>query len=104
MSETAVEHLKRAKKLYPQVDPDPSRVHTIPYLDELLSDDEFYEFPDALYYYVDGLQGAHGMTNEMKEHFKRLDIANYFVWQLQMFVQEFIQKELKKLGLDIRTE
>ena len=104
LSETAVEHLKRAKNLYPQVDPDPARVRTIPYLDELLSDDEFYEFLDALYYYVDGLQGAHGMTDEMKEHFKGLDIENYFVWQLQMFVQEFIQKEIKKLGLDIRTE
>lgn len=104
LSETAVEHLKRAKKLYPQVDPEPARVHTIPYLDELLSDDEFYEFLDALYYYVEDLQGAHGMTDEMKEHFKGLDIENYFVWQLQMFVQEFIQKEIKKLGLDIRTK
>ena len=44
------------------------------------------------------------MTDEMKEHFKGLDIENYFIWQLQMFVQEFIQKEIKKLGLDIETK
>lgn len=104
LSEAAVEHLKRAKALYPQVDPDPDKIHTMPYLDELLSDKGFYEFLDALYYYVEGLRSAHGMTDEMKEHFRGLDIEGYFIWQLQMFVQEFIQKEITKLGLDIKTE
>ena len=102
LSEAAVECLKRAKEMYPQTDME--QTHTMPYLDELLSDKEFYEFLDALYYYVEGLQGTQGMTDEMKEHFKGLDIEGYFVWQLQMYVQEFIQKELKKLGLDITTE
>ena len=102
LSEKAVELLKRAKELYPQTDLE--RTRTMPYLDELLSDKEFYEFLDALYYYVEGLQGTQGMTDEMKAHFKGLDIEGYFVWQLQMFVQEFIQKEIKKLGLDITTE
>ena len=102
MSEAAVECLKRAKEMYPQTDLE--QTHTMPYLDELSSDKEFYEFLDALYYYVEGLQGTQGMTDEMKEHFKGLDIEGYFVWQLQMYVQEFIQKEIKKLGLDIRSE
>ena len=102
LSEAAVECLKRAKEMYPQTDME--QTHTMPYLDELLSDKEFYEFLDALYYYVEGLQGAQGMTDEMKEHFKGLDIEGYFVWQLQMYVQEFIQKEIKKLGMDITTE
>lgn len=102
LSEKAVELLKRAKEMYPQTDLE--RTRTMPYLDELLSDNEFYEFLDALYYYVEGLHGTQGMTDEMKEHFKGLDIEGYFVWQLQMFVQEFIQKEIKKLGLDITTE
>ena len=102
LSEKAVELLKRAKEMYPQTDLE--RTRTMPYLDELLSDKEFYEFLDALYYYVEGLQGTQGMTDEMKAHFKGLDIEGYFVWQLQMFVQEFIQKEIKKLGLDITTE
>lgn len=104
LSETAVECLKRAKEMYPQVDPDPDRVHTMPYLDELLSDKDFYEFLDSLYYYVEGLHGTQGMTDEMKEHFKGLDIEGYFIWQLQMYVQEFIQKEIKKLGLDIEIK
>lgn len=102
LSEKAVELLKRAKEMYPQTDLE--RTQTMPYLDELLSDKEFYEFLDALHYYVEGLQGTQGMTDEMREHFKGLDIEGYFVWQLQMFVQEFIQKEIKKLGLDITTE
>lgn len=102
LSEAAVECLKRAKDMYPQTNLE--RAHTMPYLDELLSDKEFYEFLDALYYYVEGLQGTRGMTAEMKEHFKGLDIEGYFLWQLQMYVQEFIQKEIKKLGLDITTE
>ena len=53
---------------------------------------------------MEGLRGAHGMTDAMTEHFKGLDIENYFIWQLQMFVQKFIQKEIRKLGLDITTE
>ena len=102
LSESAVEHLKHAKQLYPQADPE--CIKTMPYLDELLSDKDFYEFLDALYYYVEGLGGARSMTDEMKEHFRGLDIEGYFIWQLQMYVQEFIQKEITKLGLDIKTE
>ena len=103
LSETAIEYLRRAKDLYPQIDSDPEKKHTIPYLDELLSDKDFYEFLDGLYYYVQGL-GGQGIPEEMKEHFKGLNIEGYFVWQLQMYVQDFIQKELNKLGLDIKTE
>lgn len=68
---------------------------------EQLADKDFYEFSDTLYHYVEGL---HGMTEEMKEQFHGLDIKGYFIWQLQMFVQKFIQNEIKKLGLDITTE
>lgn len=102
LSESSVEYLKRARQLYPQTDIE--RVNTMPYLDELLSDKDFYEFLDALYYYVEGLRGTRNMTDEMKEHFKGLDIEGYFVWQLQMYVQEFIQKEIKKLRPDIKAE
>lgn len=101
LSEEAIEHLKCAKQMYSQVNPDTDKIHNIPYLDELLSDKDFYEFLDTLYHYVEGL---HGMTEEMKEQFHGLDIEGYFIWQLQMFVQEFIQNEIKKLGLDITTE
>ena len=103
LSESAIEYLKRARQMYPQVDPE--RVRTMPYLDELLSDKDFYEFLDSLFYYVEELRGTQGMTYEMKEqHFHGLKIEGYFIWQLQMFVQECIRKEIVKLGLDITTE
>lgn len=101
LSDSSVEHLKRAKELYSQVAPD--RFQTLPYLDELLSDNDFYEFLDALFYYIEGLRGTQAMTDEMKEHFRGLDLEGYFTWQLQMFVQDFIQKEINKLGLNIET-
>ena len=59
LSEEPIEHLKCAKQMYPQSNSDTDKIHTIPYLDELLSDKDFYEFLDTLYYYVEGL---HGMT------------------------------------------
>lgn len=102
LSDAAIEFLKRAKEMYPQADSE--RMRTIPYLDELLSDKDFYEFLDALYYYVEGLKGTQGMSEKMKEQFKGLDVEGYFIWQLQIYVQEFIQKEINKLGLNLTTE
>ena len=102
LSNSSIEHLKRAKELYDQVVPD--RFQTVPYLDELLSDKDFYEFLDALFYYIEGLKGTQTMTDEMKEHFRGLDLEGYFIWQLQGFVQEFIRKEITKLGLNIVVE
>ncbi len=62
--------------MYPQTDLE--RIKTMPYLDELLSDKDFYEFLDALYYYAEGLYGTQNMTDEMKEHFRGLDIEKLF--------------------------
>ena len=42
LSKSAIEHLKRASQMYPQVAPE--RVRTMPYLDELLSDKVFMNF------------------------------------------------------------
>ncbi len=103
LSEAAIEFLKRAKEMYLQVDPK-ERMRTIPYLDELLSDKDFYEFLTTLYYYVEALKGTQGASEKMKEQFKGLDVEGYFIWQLQMFVQQFIQKEINKLGLNLTTE
>lgn len=102
LSEEAISHLKRARDMYPQVDPD--RTRTMPLLDELLSDKDFYEFLDGLHYYIEKLGGDDPAPDEMKEHFKGLDIENYFVWQIQTYVQEFIRKELVKQGLEIMAE
>lgn len=102
LSEEAISHLRWARDMYPQVDPD--RTRTMPLLDELLSDNDFYEFLDGLHYYIEGLGGNAPVPEEMKEHFKGLDIEGYFVWQIQTYVQEFIRKELVKQGLEIVAE
>ena len=102
LSEAAVEYLKKARNMYPQTDPEHPR--TMPYLDELLSDKEFYEFLDGLYYYIEGLQTTQDMKERMEKQFEGLNIEGYFVWQIQMYVQEFIRKEIVKLGLDIEAK
>lgn len=102
LSDASIEFLKRAKDMYGLGDPD--MVKTMPYLDELLSDKDFYEFLDGLHFHIEGMGGAEGLPDEMKERFKGLNIEEYFVWQLQMFVQDFVLKEINKLGLDIEKE
>ena len=68
LSESVIEYLKRARQMYSQADPE--RVQTIPYLDKLLSDKDFYEFLEDLHYHVEELLRTQGMTDEMKEqHF-----------------------------------
>ncbi|MCD7723961.1 MAG: helix-turn-helix domain-containing protein [Clostridiales bacterium] len=101
LSDNSIEHLKRAKEIYAPVAPD--RFQTAPYLDELLSDKDFYEFLYEIFYYTEGLKGTQVMTDEMKKQFRGIDLEGYLMWQLQIFVQEFIRKEITKLGLNIET-
>lgn len=102
LSDTSVELLRRAKDMYPQTDLD--HVHTMPYLDELLSDKDFYEFLDGLYYSVESLKSAQAARERMQKAYEGLNIEGYFTWQMQMDIQEFIQKEIQKLGLDAEPE
>lgn len=102
LSDTSVELLRRAKELYPQTDLE--RVHTMPYLDELLSDKDFYEFLDGLYYSVESLKSAQAARERMQKAYEGLNIEGYFTWQMQMDIQEFIQKEIQKLGLNAEPE
>ena len=102
LSESSIELLKKAKGYAEQKDTD--RANTIPYLDELLSDKEFFQFLEDLHYYVENLKTAEAMDDEMRERFKGLNVEDYFVWKLQMLVQEFALKEINKLGLNIVSE
>lgn len=99
LSDSAVECLKRARVLAQR--DDPSRTGTIPYLDELLADKDFYQFLEDIHFYVGNLQRIQGMTEEEKERFQGINAEGYFIWELQMFVQEFIRNEVNKLGLKI---
>lgn len=104
LSDGSIEFLKRAKDMFGGINVADNTEKTMPYLDELLSDKEFYEFLDGLHYYVEGLGGSDGLPDEMKERFKGLNVEGYFIWQLQMYVQDFIRKEIGKLGLELETE
>ena len=53
-------------------------------------------------YHVERLSG--GISDEMKAHYDGLNVEGYFLWKLQMDVQEFIRSEINKLGLNIETE
>ena len=99
LSDSAVECLKRARVLAQR--DDPSRTGTIPYLDELLADKDFYQFLEDIHSYVGNLQRIQGMTEEEKERFQGINAEGYLIWELQMFVQEFIRNEVNKLGLKI---
>lgn len=102
LSDTSVECLRRARNMYAQIDLE--NVHTMPYLDELLSDKDFYEFLDGLYRSVESLKISRVARERRQQLYEDLDFKGYFNWRLQMDMQAFIQKEIKKLGLDIETE
>ena len=102
LSDSSVEFLRKARNMYPQTDL--QCVHTMPYLDELLSDKDFYEFLDSLYYSVKNIKIAQATKESIQKAYKGLNLEGYFIWHLQMDVQEFIQKEIKKLGLIMEIE
>ena len=94
LSETAIQFLKRAKE-YDKATDFPSALELI---NGLLSDKEFYEFLDDLGYKASKFQIIQQHENSIDANF---DFAGYYIWDLQMFVQEFIRKELVKNGLAI---
>ena len=96
LSERAIELLKKARSYCP--DPFAYPCKTIPYLDELLSDKDFYAFLDELAETVESLKTFENSPYEYNEMYKALDLESYFIWRLQMLVQEFAINEIKKLG------
>ena len=102
LSESSIVLLRRAKDYAQQTDE--AKSNTMPYLDELLSDSEFYQFLEDLHFYVENLKTTENMDDEMKARFSGLNVEDYFVWKLQMLVQEFALKEINKLGLNIVSE
>lgn len=68
-------------------------------IDDLLSDVEFYTFLAAMDHKVTRIKD---LENADRPHFvKGFDFMGYFVWDLQMFIQEFIRNSLNKRGLGV---
>ena len=79
--------------------------------EEIISKDEmlnpykdFYQFLEDMHFSVDRLIKKQNEDYEISEQLQGLNIEGYFIWELQMFVQDFILKEIKKLGLKIESE
>ncbi len=94
LSEEAIQLLKLAKQ-YNKATDFPSALELI---NGLLSDKEFYEFLDDLGYKASQFQiiARHEAAKNID-----LNLGGYYLWDMQMFVQEFIRRQLVKNGLDI---
>ena len=101
LSETAVQYLRRARNMYSL--PNSEQAQTIPFLGEMLSDKDFYEFLEDLAHHVKQTRMAQSNAIKGQED-SGLDIEGYYIWQLQMFVEEFIRNELIKYGLKIELK
>lgn len=96
LSEEALSMLKQAMTT-DRFDGFPSIMSVI---NELLSDREFYEFIDDASFKTETLKAA--MANGIdKSHMGNFDVEGYYIWELQMYIQEFIRKQLIKRGLGI---
>lgn len=73
-------------------------------LDKLLSDEDFYHFFDELLFKAALTKSTLEMTDEQRQALKGMDLEGYYIWDLQMFIQDFIQKELRKLGVSIEMK
>lgn len=73
-------------------------------LNNLLSDSEFYEFLDELSFKANAVRSATNMTSEQKHGIGNMDVEGYYIWELQMYIQKFIRKQLVKNRLEIEKE
>lgn len=94
LSEEAIQLLKLAKQ-YNKATDFPSALELI---NGLLSDKEFYEFLDDLGYKTSQFQII--VRHEAAKNID-LNLGGYYLWDMQMFVQEFIRRQLVKNGFDI---
>lgn len=94
LSEEAIQLLKLAKQ-YNKATDFPLALELI---NGLLSDKEFYEFLDDLGYKASQFQiiARHEAAKNID-----LNLGGYYLWDMQMFVQDFIRRQLVKNGLDI---
>lgn len=100
LTEDTIRALKDANKME-RFDGMPKVIDTI---NNLLSDGEFYKFIDELSLKVNTVCYATKLTSEQKHRIGNLDIEGYYIWDLQMYIQNFILKQLVKNGLGIEKE
>ena len=100
LTETSIQMLQRANEME-AFDGMPRVIDT---LNNLLSDKDFYEFLNDLSFKANAVRGAANMTPEQKQGMDNLNVEGYYIWDMQMYIQEFIQEQLAKNGLEIENE
>lgn len=73
-------------------------------LNNLLSDHDFYEFLDELSFKANTVRDVANMTSEQKHGMGNMDLEEYYIWDMQMYIQEFIREQLVKNGLGIESK
>ena len=71
---------------------------SIKIINELLSDKDFYAFLEDIIFKAENIQN---LTADMLKKYDGLDVENFYIWDLQKFVEEFILLQLKKRGMEI---
>lgn len=71
-------------------------------IDNLLSDKEFYIFIEDLTFKMASIKGIKNMKEEERRKLSgTINIEGYYIWDLQMYIEEFIRSQLIKRGMDI---
>lgn len=98
LSEDAITMLKRAHEYDKDAGefPVPTKL-----INDLFSDKTFYEFLEELSYKASKLRILQRHTAESPDLRSDLDLEGYYIYDIQMYVQEFIRNQLVKHGLII---
>lgn len=97
LTEESIEMLKRAKG----IETFEGMPTVTKYINSFLSDPDFYNFLEDLSFKENRVRSAQNMTPEQKSKLGQIDVEGYNIWELQMFVQDFIHSQLVKRGLRI---
>lgn len=100
LTETSIQMLQNANGME-TFDGMPTVMET---LNNLLSDKDFYEFLDELSFKANMVRSAANMTPEQKHGMGNFDVEGYHIWDMQMYIQEFIRGQLVKNGLEIENK
>ena len=100
LSEKAIEKLKATKA----VDAFEGISRIITTLNELLSDSDFYNFLDGLNFKTSIIKAYKENPEKNECLHGNFNIKSYYIWDLQMYVQDFIRSMLLKNGMTIEKE
>ena len=101
LSETAVTMLRTAKK----TDNFENCEKVIDILNDLLSDRDFYVFLEDMSFKIAAFKALKNIAwQEREKAYNGINIIGYHAWDMQKYIEEFIQNEMSKRDVDIKSE